>query len=522
MTDSGRDPRDDRVVSYLRSRSTVEVPHDLLSRAMPTLAAQSPAPLWARPPRLLGGVAATLALVVIAVVVAVNLPGPTGVVPSGSATPSASVSPTTTLTPLPSVEGTASRPSESPSPSPTPSTTAPTATPTPSPRLTEMPTAYRGMPVLTVKQAKRLLDGGELDGRAVAIAGYLGIYPPASCYPNSPSSPVQPYGCRMQVLTDARADAVLCHDKPNGVTSCHFPSSGAPYLVPVLVPETSGRGVESAPLWQPVRVVMIGHAGDPRRLQCPPDEKDACAQAFVVDRVVWAAGRDVPLTSVTSSDPADPAPRMGVDQVVADLGVSDDALSAIAVRASEVSTIEPRWNLVGDDLVWVVRSLDVDVGNSSAITLTRGEKSWLVDDATGQLLESLQLDVPADYVGARLWQRAMVDFECCNSSLPDPFYEVSANGAQIHAASRLSCAVSYTATCGWGEPPLVLEPGTYTVREWMAVVGDDGTVGPPTNECSTQVTLSASDDLMLPAEFALGSPCTFAPLTSYAPLEYPQ
>ena len=48
---------------------------------------------------------------------------------------------------------------------------------------------------------------------------------------------------------------------------------------------------------EPVALVLIGHAGDARQWQCTAATQAECANAFVVDRIDWAAGHDVPLAA---------------------------------------------------------------------------------------------------------------------------------------------------------------------------------------------------------------------------------
>jgi hypothetical protein len=50
-------------------------------------------------------------------------------------------------------------------------------------------------------------------------------------------------------------------------------------------------GREAFPSGMPA--VLILHAADPRHLQCPDESAAECVKAPAIDRVAWAAGRDV-------------------------------------------------------------------------------------------------------------------------------------------------------------------------------------------------------------------------------------
>ena len=111
---------------------------------------------------------------------------------------------------------------------------------------------------------------------------------------------------------------------------------------------------------QPVAVVLIGHSGDARQWQCTAATQAECASAFVVDRIAWAEGHDMPPAAPGTGDQLSGqaiTPRMTLAQVAAAIGVGDDLLTGAPFRAGDIATIDPRWNFAGDDIVWLVRSL---------------------------------------------------------------------------------------------------------------------------------------------------------------------
>ncbi len=193
------------------------------------------------------------------------------------------------------------------------------------------PSEIDGLPVISVADAAGLLGSGKLDGRAVAVAGY-GNEMPVSCpYPGRYVGPLESW-CHFTAVTDTLSSARLCEPYGENGTRCGMPS--ATYLSPFFMPETSGD-VQS---WQtgqePVALVLIGHAGDPRQWQCTAATQDECASAFVVDRVAWAQGREVPVVVPQTGDQQTGqaiTPRMTLAQVAAAIGPRRRAVDRGAV-----------------------------------------------------------------------------------------------------------------------------------------------------------------------------------------------
>jgi hypothetical protein len=376
-----------------------------------------------------------------------------------------------------------------------------------------------GLPVISVAIAARLLASGKLDGQAVAVTGYYNEMAAMCPAPEGYVGPLEDW-CHFTALTDTRDSARLCEPYGSNGTSCSMPSTT--YLSPFFMPETSGRVSPSLIGLDPVEVVLIGHAGDPRQWQCTTETQDACASAFVVDRVAWADGHEVPPAApATGNQETGEAitPAMTLAQIAAAIGLADgELLTGAAFRAGDVATIDPRWNLAGDDLVWVVRSIGPAPG--SAADESRPETVWLVDDANGRVIDSQPLELDVTYQPARLWQMATVQgVECCDSDLAAFTRVVSADGAVVYEGpiSGGSSGGPDSATFGGGysSRPLVLPPGEYTVAAWLGTF-DQGVAGSTRDACSTQLTLTPLEDARLNAEFPADQACTLqrAPATS--------
>ncbi len=411
----------------------------------------------------------------------------------------------------------------SPVGSPAGSSTAPITTPsegTVTPPDGTFPSEVAGLPVITVAQAVELLGSGKLDGQAVAVAGYYNEVALPCPFPNRYVGPLESW-CRMVAFTDTRGAAQLCQPEGSNGGSCSEPSGT--YLAPFFMSETSG----DAETWQngtePVALVLISHAGDARQWQCTSAAQAECASAFVVDRIAWAAGHDVPPAAPQTGDQQSGktiAPRMTLAQVAAAAGVGDDLLTAAPFRAGDIATVDPRWNMAGDNVVWLVRSLASATGSDAPEA--RPETVWLVDDATGRVIDSHPLKLAGDYQPARLWQMATAHGVGCCSNDVSAFYRVeSGDGTVVYEGLVSGGRSSGTDSTTYGGanlsgPPLDLSAGSYSITAWLAPY-DPGVTSTPRDECSTHVNLRPLDDVALNADYPLNQACTFEPAPSPEP-----
>jgi hypothetical protein len=296
-------------------------------------------------------------------------------------------------------------------------------------------------------------------------------------------------------------------------------------LAPYFMSETSGSPrswLTGGATGKPAALVLIGHAGDSRQWQCTAATQAECARAFVVDRIVWAEGQGLrPTAPETGGQDSGKVitPRMTLDQVAAVIGLGDDLLTGAPFRKGDIATIDPRWNLAGDDLVWLVRSLAPAVDSRAAET--RPENVSLVDDATGRVIDSHPLQLDADYEPARLWPMATIHgLQCCAGNV-FPFYRVvSGDGTVVHeglVSGSSSGGSGYTTYGGgYGSGVLVLPAGRYSITVWLATY-DGGMTGTPRDECSTQVNVGPPAEVVLNADYQPKKACTFQPAPSPSP-----
>ncbi len=461
---------EERIRAYIRGRADVPVPDDL---RWPTPAsgprrrrAIGSAGVW-------GGLAvAGLVVAVVVIGVFLNLPTPTG--PDHPSTPPASSS---------------------------------------------VPSEVAGLPVLSVAHAVDLLRSGELDGQAVAVAGYYDAFTPPCPYPGRYVGPLEDW-CRFVAFTDTRASAQLCQPEGTDGVSCSQPTGTS--LAPFFMTETSGSAASRVSGQEPVALVLIGHAGDARQWQCTAATQAECANAFVVDRIAWAEGDDVPPAAPQTGDQQSGSavtPRMTLTQVAAAIGLGDDLLTGAPFRAGDIATVDPRWNFAGDRLAWVVRSLAPAVGSDAQGA--RPEVVWLVDDATGRVIDSHPLKLGADYQPARLWQMATIHgLECCAGDVAAFYRVTSSDGSVVYEGmvrgGSSGGTESTTYGGGYGSGPLVLPAGAYSITAWLSSY-EGGAMGTARNECSMEVTLRPLDDLALNADYPPSKACTFQPAPSPSP-----
>lgn len=357
------------------------------------------------------------------------------------------------------------------------------------------------------------------------MAGYFDQFFPPCPAPMQYIGPLESW-CRMVAFTDTRASAQLCQPEGSNGSSCGVPS--VPNLTPFFMTETSGDPTSlltGGDTSEPVALVLIGHAGDARQWQCTSATQAECAAAFVVDRIAWANGSDVPPTAPQTGDRLTGkvvSPRMTLAEVAAAVGLGDELLTGAALQSGLIATVDPRWNFAGSDLIWLVRSLAPSSASDPAEV--RPETVWLVDDGTGRVIDGHPLKVASDYQPARLWQMAAATgVDCCGSDVA-AFYRVKSEAGVVLYDGLLpggESGAQDSTTFGGANvsgPPLVLPAGDYSVTVWLATL-QGGVISAPHGECSTKVTLRPLVDVALDAVFPQNQACAFqpAPLPSSGP-----
>jgi hypothetical protein len=411
----------------------------------------------------------------------------------------------------------ASQPSLGPSTSPA-VTASPRASASPisspgataSPGVGDFPAQVFGLPVLSIGEVNQLIASRALDGRVAAVRGYWEASLVPSCpAPNRWYSPLEGY-CQFDVFSDVPYESVTCQSDSSGNTgSCsgHGAPPGAETLKPLSLDNYlnynrlhSGQGN-----LDPWPVVMVGHVADPRWLQCETDVQGTCQLAFVIDTVAWAGGQELDLA--LQDDPYSPKPRMSIDQVAKAVGNSS-LVSVALVTADSVADIEPRINIAGGQLVWVVRGT-----RDEATAQTKGVDVWAVDDRDGTVLDTTTLEIAPDYHPAFFNQQATIHGYDSGGNGPYPFFTVERAGVPIHTAmmgGSWTGGPDANETRWYPGAPLVLNSGDYTVDAWRSTIDHPGEViGPATDECTTSLTLTSDQHMILEAAFPKDGACAW-------------
>jgi hypothetical protein len=188
---------------------------------------------------------------------------------------------------------------------------------------------------------------------------------------------------------------------------------------------------------------------------------------------------------------------------------SDTLLSAAVVRASDVFTQDPRVNMVGDQLVWVVRSSPTDAPADSN-DATKPVTVSVIDDATGTITRTLPLAEAPGYAPARAWISAERTDQTGNVTPPDDLYPgftiASDEGTPI-SHSIVSTTTGGRASSLFYGPgmPTLLEPGTYKFLGWLEHLRSGGKA--PGATCASEYSLQSGHDLAFDVVFPPASAC---------------
>lgn len=467
------------VAAYLRSRGNVKVPADLLARTVDRIHTEA---VGTRPRLARWQAFAAVAAAVVLAVVTFTVGSRPNLPPDGSPRATA-VSQASTR------------------PSPTQSATSASSAPT------DFPESVLGMPVVSIREVRSMIDEGQLDGRVVAVRGYW-IQPLVHSCPASSRfiAPLERW-CSFDVFSDIGYAGWNCIILGQGQSECHgnAPPVGTMTLSPIALGDAGGMDVLSRSFRDAtdgIPAVLLGHAQDPRAWQCPTDIHDQCAREFVVDRVAWVAGETA---EISQTDPS-LAARMSVADVAAAVAVAPfELLTAQVLIASEAPGVDPRLHTAGRDLVWVARSIREHPSGSA--DGTRSVDVWLIDDATGGVTWHLGLEMGSNYVPGRLLAQSAERGSSSGDGV-DTFYRVELpDGAPVQDLTNGGWSSSAgSVTRRHPGLPSILEAGNYVVRAWRTTY-DDRFLEEHADECVTEFTITPLEEVRLEAAFPSRGPC---------------
>jgi len=363
------------------------------------------------------------------------------------------------------------------------------------------------MPVVSVGDALALVDSGSVDGRAMAVGGWWLTDFAWSCpWPGRDPLPIEGY-CTIDYLSSAPYERVTCQNNPDGSGSCHGNPvpSGVQVMPAMMLEETAGAdglgrnaGARSD---RGIPVVLILHVGDLRSNQCPTASRAACSMKALVDRVAWAAGKDI-----ESGARIDLVTAMTPDEAIFASRFEGYFLTAFPVRLGEAWLIDPRFHGIGNDPVWVVRGIPNEPRGLPEDP-SRAVDVRLVEDATSTVLFAGRLAPGPDYTPAKLLVQATEPRDAAGNAAV--FYRVEDVDGQGIVEARMGGTIQSgdDTTAHSVAAPAMLEPGDYLVRMWRALVPGDGHAH--FNECTQRVSLAALGELQIEAAFPTQGDCTF-------------
>lgn len=173
------------------------------------------------------------------------------------------------------------------------------------------PTVVDGLPVLSVSQVLAERAAGGLNTQPVAVGGYW-------------TDAEIGHSCAAAVRSELEPG---CHDREFGITELNEPvlkfgrfsqivyEAQGPHLTPYLahdlarLDELFGLPLVNRERFPPVPIVVVGHFDDPLADRCQPENRQACRDRLVVDKIAyfnpglarWAPG-------IPTIEPSDPPP----------------------------------------------------------------------------------------------------------------------------------------------------------------------------------------------------------------------
>ncbi|HYH92457.1 MAG TPA: hypothetical protein VD763_04795, partial [Candidatus Saccharimonadales bacterium] len=222
------------------------------------------------------------------------------------------------------------------------------------------PSLAIGLPVVDVSAAQSI-QRNEADDRELAVATWLSLGPGMSCRAPSepPVSPLQP-GCGSagNWLLE-RPETLVFRDGPTVKTL----QPAGPGLHPHF-----GMGQFDWPetglteLVMPIPIVALGHFDDPGAEACPAQDARWCRDLFVIDRIAWAYGNDIPAMA-ESRDPKVESTPAQVEAIIGEAVATGVVLSGGSAPGrglgeSELPVTDWPDPILETSRVWVVKVLE--------------------------------------------------------------------------------------------------------------------------------------------------------------------
>lgn len=277
-------------------------------------------------------------------------------------------------------------------------TAAPVATPTPLAGPASAPTEVHGVPVISVSEAIARLKG-EFDDTELAVRGW---YVPPSTVINCANTPADANPLR-QFCSTGSAWLMESPDVLEEPTTGDRRGPTSPALNPVILGDVQfplgNPGFEPPQI--PLPVVVLGHFADRRGYAFDGLKR------FVVDALVWRAGRSIPPGGVIEYLSRVETAAVVTQRIERDLGRA----SAMWIRlvtpreleATDPDAVEHIPELKTAAAIWVARRLTVENGRTvvrTAFTVEGSDRVW-TDERGGGFFLKTTIDVKLPPVTVR-------------------------------------------------------------------------------------------------------------------------
>lgn len=456
MTD--QDPLDDRLGSYLRQRSDVPPPDDLITSAL----------AMRQPESRRTGARFRVAVGAFAVVAAVLIIGSRVLAPSiDLAGPQATAGPML--------------PTQSPSP---------IASATPA-----FPTNVLGLAVHTVPQARALIADGAHAGRAIAVAGWwsAGVLAISCPVPIEYIAAIEDY-CGVSALV--ADDTPVSHITQTGNSTSFFFKAPDGALQPKVVADTAGGGEPASNMGTmeenpPQPVVVIGHAGDARALQCRPEKRSECNGYFVLDAFAWVDGRTISSAWGQPDAKATLSPAAAQAAALAALPSGSMLLSIGLWTSDQSDGLDPRLPLNSPPYVssyWFARAWTGSLDSEG----TAAETLVTVGDGPAKT-SAWKATIPATN------DQGVLRFARAGDFQDDTGIAVVGADGGVPFSTRLQ---------PYGTVPAALVPGSYNLVSWT---GQSADPAPSAAACRLSLTVSPGTDQSLTIDWSTNGACSIAP-----------
>jgi hypothetical protein len=261
------------------------------------------------------------------------------------------------------------------------------------------PTSILGLSIIDVPEAIQVRDAGE-DDAALAVRGWVSPVGLASCPSPLGLETLLQTSCPEPIRLTANPESAVTvtRNSVGTVTFQNTPPTGP--AVDLVLDQVDTSWIPPLPDGGPAPVadvILLGHFDDDRAEYCPAEAAQACRDRFVVDRVAWADGREIPADLEVQPDGA-VSRAVAVAAAVDAVNADDTILGLSFVSGPGLRQLDPaalsNQDILAGDAQWLARTLDggrvvryLVVDGTSAVYRIDGSTVELVAGTPGEPVE---------------------------------------------------------------------------------------------------------------------------------------